>query len=219
MEIFTNIVTFFLAGLSAFLVINTLVSESKNLHFIFSIWKRFRFGMLVQCILIILLIVITAVVLCTYIPFLEYGWLNIFVKGGGNITIAPVQTASQSSSLIMRILPPVFFVILLFAAPFLAKSEEKSFRYEHEDWRSITTQSIKFGLVHLIVGIPLAAGIALIFAGLFFGYKYKKSFDKNIFSFNIDKRREEAMLVSTAYHTMYNTILILLLLVVSIYKI
>ena len=66
------------------------------------------------------------------------------------------------------------------------------------------------------MGVSLAIAIALIFAGLFFGYKYKKAFDKNVVTKDLGEAREEAMLVSTAYHSLYNTVCAVILIILSI---
>jgi len=216
MEILKTVLTVLFAIIAIASVVSTIAKEYKNANFIFAIWKRFRFRMLFETIGVIVLVVMTYVLLVVFFPFLNWGWSDLFIEGGGNIYVAPVMAVSeQSSNWFMKALPFLFLIMFLVAVPFLARMEEKWFRYGHEEWSEIIPQSIKFGLIHLVVGIPIATGIALIISGLFFGYKYKKAFDKNIGVMSYSEASDEALMVSTTYHSFYNTFLVVALLVLS----
>lgn len=216
METFKTVLTVFFAIITITSVVSMAVKERKNINFILSVWKRFRFHMLFETIGIVFLVLLTYILLVSFLPFLSWGWSQLFIEGGGNIYIAPVAAVSEHSShWFMKALPFLFLGGLLVFVPFFAKAEEKWFRYECEKWREIIPQSIKFGLVHLIVGVPIATGIALIILGLYFGYKYKKAFDKNIKNMNYSEASEEALMASTVYHSFYNSFLVLILLVLS----
>ena len=197
----------------------TLRAERTNFGFAKQVWRRFRIGMFIQCFLLFVLTVIIGILLVTSIPGMQYGWLNLFIPGGGNAVIAPVTDASSSDYLLLRLVPVVFCLAFLFAIPFLAKYEEESFRKGHTDWKSIWWQSTKFGLVHCFVGIPIGAGVALIVPGLFYAYCYKRTFEKTIDAHGRLAAEEEAVMVSTAYHSMYNSIIITVLLIVSVMQV
>lgn len=223
-----------------FLVLIATVSIAQVLYinrgrmgFVWSIWKRFRLMMLVEILFVLILTITVIATLCIYIPFLRWGWLNLFISGGGNILIAPVVEGSESSSMLVRILPPIFFVALLVALPFIAHCEEEIFRRGYHEWGEIARQSVKFGLVHILVGIPLAAGIALIIPGFFFAWKYRTALSqqldldyykivarryRSMFKGDIkiefdDVSEDEAVMVSTTYHTFYNSLVVLLILI------
>lgn len=216
MEILKTVLTVLFAIIAIASIVSTIAKEYKNANFIFAIWKRFRFRMLFEIIGVFVLVVVTYILLVSFLPFLDWGWSDLFMEGGGNIYVAPVMAVSeQSSNWFMKALPFLFLIMFLIAVPFLAKMEEEWFRYGREEWSEIIPQSIKFGLIHLIVGIPIAAGIALIISGLFFGYKYKKAFDKNIVAMGYSEASEEALMVSTTYHSFYNTFLVMMILVLS----
>lgn len=167
------IMIFVVAGVAYY-----FISNLRRLNFIWLIWKRFRPLMFLE-VLGVLSFVIGAVLLMWQVPFLRWGWWSLLGGStGGNILVAPILEGSESSYLFVRILVLCFFLFLLITLPFLAKAEEEIFRQGQYDWRSITKQSIKFGLMHLLVGVPLSAAFALIGAGFFFGYKYRKSFAK-----------------------------------------
>ncbi len=134
--------------------------------------------MFVQVFGILLLTIATTVALWE-VPGMKYGWINLFFGGGGNMLVKPITDGSQSTSISIRLMVPLFFFALMLVFPFLARSEERSFRKGYDEWGSIIKQSVKFGLVYCLVGVPLAAGIALIITGFFYGYKYKRAFDRN----------------------------------------
>lgn len=217
-----------------------LYTNRDRLRFVWSVWKRFRPLMLVEVLAALVLTITVGMTLWTYVPFLHWGWFNLFVSGGGNVLFSPVVEGSESSSMLVRMLPPFFFVALLVAFPFLAHYEEEKYRRGYHEWREIARQSVKFGLVHLWVGIPLAVGIGLILPGFFFAWKYRsalhKTIDPGIWSQIQDvkekarsmgikgkirveagtEQEDEAVMVSTAYHTLYNSLLVLLALVLAV---
>lgn len=129
--------------------------------------------------------------------------------------VAPIMDASDSSSVILRIVPVMFLVGLLIILPFLAKREEEDYRRGHNTYKAIILKSIPFGLVHLLAGIPLAAGFALIGVGIFYGHKYKTALDKLTPSMPYELAENEAVMVATVYHTLYNSVLVILLIIIA----
>lgn len=182
--------------------------------FILATWKRIRPLMILEVIALIATGLGIVVTLAYYVPFLSWGWTNLFYKGGGNILLSPVLEASGSSNIWATRLMQAFILVFLITTPFLCKAEEDTFRKGHHEWRDITKNSIYFGLVHLTVGVPLAAAIALIGVGFFFGWKYRRTFMRlRKEEIRWDNAEEEATLVSTTYHTIYNSILCTILVV------
>lgn len=88
----------------------------------------------------------------------------------------------------------VFLALLMINVPRLALNEEYAFRKGFKDCRSITLQSLKFGLVHCLVGVPLGFGLALGLAGAWFAFLYLKGGTR----------------LSAAYHSIHNWSLLLL---------
>lgn len=216
MEVLVTVGKLLLVALAVAGVAHPLLKERRNYEFIWQVLKRFRFGLFVQAFGVLLAVVAVGFALYTYVPVLKYGWLNLFFDNGGNLFIRPIQDGSKSSSEFIRFLPVLFFVVLMVVLPFMAKTEEEMFRKGHDEWKDIVWQSVKFGLVHCFVGIPLAFGIALILTGLFYGQKYKRSLDRNVRTLGYSNAQDEAVMASTTAHTMCNTIVVTLLLVVAL---
>ncbi|HEU0085735.1 MAG TPA: hypothetical protein VFQ59_02130 [Candidatus Paceibacterota bacterium] len=138
--------------------------------------------------------------------------MNLFYNEGGNIYIAPIIEAANTSIRWVQVLPFLFFLLFLVAIPLLAHLEEKIFRKGNHKWPDIIKQSVVFGLIHCLVGISLAAGIALIGTGFFYANKYRKTYLKELKEHNDHTRAEEqAVLVSTTYHSFYNSVIIITL--------
>jgi hypothetical protein len=69
----------------------------------------------------------------------------------------------------------VLFVILLFLnLPRLAEAEEFSFRDGTKNWLHAIPRSLAFGLMHMVVGVPLWLGLALSVPGMWFTSQYFK---------------------------------------------
>lgn len=211
-----------------------LLPIKPKLRFTLDIWKKFRIKMFFEIIGLIIITIAVFEFLYLFVPYLKYGWLNLFIKGGGTIAITPVIEESKSPNFIIRIIPPVFLFIFLLAIPSLAKLEEEKYRKGFIRWKDIYVQSVKFGLAHLLMGVPLAAAFALIISGLFYGHKYRNAFISSISTYSADKYNKQfndkpffeakmmsenkAISISTAYHALYNSILISVIVVIILIK-
>lgn len=218
MDLLITVIKLVFGGLIAYAIVSELVEKRNELGFIKDVWKKFRIGMFFQSLLVIILVIATYAITTEFVPGANYGWSQLIFSDGGNIAVEPFVDASESRYQVVRFLPVIFLSIFLIALPFIAKWEEEVFREGYIEWKEILWQSTKFGFAHCIyAGVPIGAGIALIIAGLFFGYHYKKSFEKNLDNLGYWEAEENAVFHSTVVHTMYNSILITLLLVGSIF--
>lgn len=102
-----------------------------------------------------------------------------------------------------------FWLMLMVGIPFWARLEERIFRQGANSWRQICIRSVQFGLVHLLVGIPILAGFVLIVPGFLFACRYKYVYSAYLKRHrNPLKAQEAGMLASTADHAVYNAILV-----------
>ena len=90
--------------------------------------------------------------------------------------------------------------------PYLAKSEEELFRSNLLTIRSRITNSIGFGLIHVVVGVPLYISLVLALVGFVFSIFYIKTY-KRFSHINEEKANLEATLASTSIHSKYNFII------------
>ncbi|MFB2976661.1 tetratricopeptide repeat protein [Microseira sp. BLCC-F43] len=129
--------------------------------------------------------------------------------------VQPVKEANQNKTSpeinidYAQIITVGIWIVLMLLVPFWANFEEKIFRQGANTWKQILIRSTQFGLVHILVGIPIFAGFVLIIPGFLFACRYKYIHDKNLKQTNDEKMAQEAGVeASTADHAIYNAILI-----------
>ncbi len=120
----------------------------------------------------------TVIFLSNAWPPLAWGWWRL-TGGSGNIVMGQTANEGQLWSWLSFAIP----IGLVLLVPWLAHQEECIFRYGTEDdgWpRRLRTQAV-FGLAHsLFMGVPIAAGLALILAGIAFQVIYLVAFRRSI---------------------------------------
>jgi membrane protease YdiL (CAAX protease family) len=152
--------------------------------------------------------VMTTVITLTSIglpKFMTWSWISMLGSDGdpsGNIMAAPFKSGSVT-------IIGIFWLLLTLALPYLAKGEEKTFRGLIFGTKRRIITSIKFGLVHMIVGVPLFIALILAVVGYIFSIFYVKAFYKatKVDPYTAD---DVAINVSTSVHAKYNFLIITL---------
>ncbi len=207
------------SSLIIFMLLNIMAAFALNkrrITFILEIWKRFRVGMFFEVMGILILVMSSIILMMAYVPYFKYGWFNFISEAGGNILFSPILDLSFSANIILRSFVPIFFLLMILAVPFFVEMEEEIFRKGHVTWKEITRQSIFFGLTHLIVGIPIAAGIALCIPGFFLGYKYRHTYLKKRIVLEEKEAIQEALYMCTTYHAMIDTVLMVYIIIMTL---
>jgi hypothetical protein len=139
--------------------------------------------------------------------FMTWSWISMLGSDGssapsGNIVAAPFKSGSV-------LIIGGFWFLLSLALPYLAKGEEQAFRSMVFGTKNRIITSIKFGLVHMIVGVPLFIALILAVAGYIFSIFYVKAFYKaaKVDPYTAD---DVAVNVSTSVHAKYNFLIITL---------
>jgi membrane protease YdiL (CAAX protease family) len=136
--------------------------------------------------------------------FMTWSWISLLGSGAdtpsGNILAAPFKSGSV-------IIISIFWLLLTLALPYLAKGEEKVFRSLVFGTKSRIITSIKFGLIHMVVGVPLFIALILAVVGYIFSIFYVKTFNKaaKVDPYTAD---EVAINVSTSVHAKYNFLIV-----------
>lgn len=115
-----------------------------------------------------LLLVVIATLLALSPNVLGFSWLSLLAqtpeeKTGTNLMIAPATVPWAGIA---------FFVLLGLNLPRLARREEEMFRRGTTSWKDAFPRSVRFGFIHMVVGVPVAAALGLIGSGLFFTWRY-----------------------------------------------
>ena len=139
--------------------------------------------------------------------FMTWSWISMLGDGGANAPSGNIMAAPFKSGSVLVIAG--FWFLLSLALPYLAKGEEEAFRSMVFSTKKRIITSIKFGLVHMIVGVPLFVALILAVVGYIFSIFYVKAFNK---AAKVDPNSADkvAVLASTSVHAKYNFLIITL---------
>ena len=173
------------------------------------------------------------------VPVTQYG-LGSLVGLTGNAVFAPVEEAAvraggapltQASAAQqpwwVNALIFGFVAALTALLPWLAYGEERMFRMGLERAGALrqVVSAVRFGLIHLLMLIPVAAALAVGVAGFWYGRVYRKAYASaraqtrvlvGPFGEEVEEplpvaeARSRGLLASTVWHTAFNTTIIAL---------
>lgn len=167
------------------------------------IWRRLGLRHLRAALIAIPLVVVAYLAIAALLPWTQWGWWSA-LGGLGNIAAGQTATSPETEpSLVLRVAPFFFLAAMLCYLPAAARLEERWFRLggEHRSTAQRTGRALAFGLVHLVMGIPIAAALAITGAGWIFQREYLVAFRRR-------GSRHDAMVASTSAHLAYNMILL-----------
>lgn len=160
-----------------FMLFSTMGSPKKRevLKRRLSHLKSLRISHFLKAWVVFFGVFVVASVLYALFPPLRWGWWSAL--GNGGTSVIPASSAANPSAfeLVMPVL--MCIMVLLFLASW-AYEEEDAFRRGSEDRTGLQRFIVAFlfGMMHVIVGIPLAVGMALTLAGLAFTKAYLRGF-------------------------------------------
>lgn len=151
------------------------------------VWSRIRPRHVLGSLALLVVVLSTAIVLLTTVPWLGYG-LGSLIGLGGNAVFAPLEEAVARSGAaagggpdwFLALVATVFLGALGALLPWLAFVEEEVFRAGLED-ASLPREigaALLFGLAHLIMLVPVAAGLAIAVAGLTYSRIYRRAYHR-----------------------------------------
>ncbi|MFW5697345.1 MAG: hypothetical protein ACOCX1_02160 [Fimbriimonadaceae bacterium] len=155
--------------------------------------KRFL-PALISALFVLVAVLFVGTVLYVYGgPILQFSWLTLLATTPEEAAEAPQNLAL--SGVRIPFFGLIFIALLALNVPRLAMNEEYMFRKGVRGIGPHAWASLKFGLAHCLIGVPIAFGLALGIAGAWFSYQYSKG----------GLRR------SGAYHILHNWLILLLL--------
>ncbi|MBX7133034.1 MAG: hypothetical protein K1X67_10190 [Fimbriimonadaceae bacterium] len=129
-------------------------------------WTRIL-GLVGQSTVIFSLVLVAGALLWMAWPdVFGFSWLNLLARrgeSGTNLMVAPAG---------IPYFGVFFYLLLMLNIPRLARIEEYRFRLRTRDWPHAVRRSIRFGLAHCIIGVPIGFGLAISIGGLWFSYQY-----------------------------------------------
>jgi len=205
-DLLSNLLTFAVLGFMGFRLA-TGVQRSRTAggrSLVRRIWRNAGWRH-VWPVPILLTMVIAAATAIMLVPGLDWGWWSA-IGGEGNPVFG--STDSTAGTVWEWLVPLVFMTLLLPALPLFAHAEERIFRRGAEHWsaRRRALKTVQFGLVHALVGIPIGAALALSVGGAYFLRTYLHAYARS-------GSTADATLESTTAHTVYNGVIIVVVLV------
>jgi hypothetical protein len=144
----------------------------------------------------VLFVVVVTFVMLAEIPGLSWGWWSA-IGGTGNPAFGGAPEGSTGPFEV--VIPIVFAGLLLVGLPLLVEGEEWVFRRgaEHRGRAANLRRAVLFGLVHALIGVPIAAALALTVGGVYFTWAYLRAY-------RATGSAEAALNESTRSHLAYN---------------
>jgi hypothetical protein len=181
-----------------------------------AVWRRIRVRHVAGSLALLAVVLGIAVGLMTLAPVTGLG-LGSLIGMTSNAVFAPVEEAAARSSQVtgpaaetvasaVNVVSLLFLGGLLVLFPWLAFVEESVFREGLEAVGTLRRlwSALRFGLLHLVMLVPLAAALAIAVAGLWYGHIYLRAYAAT-------EQRDEAVLASTVWHTTFNSTIVVLL--------
>jgi hypothetical protein len=239
------------AGVILLLLVRAARPAWRNRALAVAVWRRIRLRHVAGCLG--LLVVVTGVLgaLLHLLPFTRIG-VGSLIGLHGNAVFAPLEEASLRTGgngfaapdalapaaagpdlgQVLFLAGAVAFLLgLLLLLPWLAYVEERTFREGLESAGLLreSLTALRFGLIHLVMLIPLAAALAVGVAGFAYGRVYKRTHRRFAAQTEVvegpfgvpvtvapspARVRGEAVLEATVWHTTFNSMIVLLVLAV-----
>ncbi len=141
------------------------------------------------------------------VPGLDFGWWYA-IGGDGN----PALGSTSAGGGALDWLPLLFIPLLALGLPVLVEGEERMFRLGAETRSTAANlrRAVAFGLVHAVVGIPLAAALALTTGGCYLTHCYLRAWRST-------HSRDAALVEATRAHLAYNLTILALAVPLLVY--
>lgn len=149
------------------------------------VWARLRPAVWLRAGALAVVVLVVATALLELVPVLRHG-LGSLVSFQGNAVFTPLEQAAEAlgpapatgPDWAVIALATGFLGLLAALLPWLAFLEEEAFRAGSEvlDLRRQATSALRFGLVHLVMLVPLGAALAIAIAGFAYGRVYRRQF-------------------------------------------
>lgn len=184
----TTLLRLFITGWIVVLLARSARTAWDQRLLVREIWQRITLRHVLGSALLLAVVLTVAATLLTALPWLGHG-LGSLVGFHGNAVFVPLEEAVAHSGPVPTSGPDwmviglatVFLALLAALLPWLAFVEEEIFRagLERAELGEQIRSAVWFGLVHLVMLVPLAAALAIAVAGFAYGRVYRRAFTRS----------------------------------------
>lgn len=166
---FTRVAAPYLWGLWLSALLAQPLMQRENRRYSLDLYSRVRPRHIASSLLLVASTLAAYAAISSAVPATNTSWISALSGGGSsgtegtNLLIAPAT---------LPILGPVFIALLVLNMPLLTRLEERLFRGGTRSYIGAIPRSLVFGLAHCLVGVPVAAGLALAIPGMWFSRCY-----------------------------------------------
>lgn len=178
-----------IAVVVALLLARAAVGAWRNRWLAVRVWRSVRPRHVAGSLGLLAAVLGTFLLLVTVLPVTAWG-PGTLLGLTGNAVFAPIEGALQDVPAVTGAAAPAafpwpqaaavlgFLALLVVLFPFLAYGEERAFRsgLERAGPGRQLWSALRFGLIHLVMLIPLAAALAIAVAGLGYGLAYRSRY-------------------------------------------
>jgi hypothetical protein len=223
------------------LLVRAGVIAWRNRAFGVQVWRSVRPRHVLGSVALLAVVLGVFTALLAFVPVTQYG-LGSLVGFDGNAVFAPVEEVAVRAGGTplseggggtpwwVDAAIVAFLGLLGALLPWLAFGEERLFRLglERATLPREVWMALRFGLVHLVMLIPVAAALAVAVAGFWYGRVYRGAYARtrarSIAVVGPDgepieapppvgEARRDALLASTVWHTTFNSIIVVLVMI------
>ncbi|MHB8698670.1 MAG: hypothetical protein ACYC9J_11695 [Sulfuricaulis sp.] len=145
-------------------------------------------------------------------PFLQWGLLKLIMSNNANPVTQPIVQSAGHGGVWITVFILLFYATLAIVLPLVALKEERIFRAGHHTRGSVVIQAFKFGLSHLVVGIPIVIALVLVVPGVYFSLCYCEAYLNAVLNQVPDQQAiEYGVHASHTVHSIYNLTILTIL--------
>jgi len=157
--------------------------------------------------LVIIVIAIAALLIILELPsFLTFSWITLIdsEQSSGNVIMTPIFSGRLP-------LATAFYLVLVAFIPYFSEIEERAFRSHILTRKARLKKSLVFGLVHMVMGVPLIIALVIGWLGWIYSVRYVKAYRAvYINTGSVELSDSYATHQAVSLHAKYNLIVITL---------
>lgn len=168
-----------------FMLSRATVAAWRMRDLAFTVWRHIRFRHVAAAAGLLVIVAGASFALLTWVPPTRIGLGNL-VGFTGNAVFVPLEEAvshtpapTAGADWPLAIIATAFLGLLGLLLPWLAFVEEEMFRagLERASFGEQARRALVFGLAHLVMLVPLAAGLSIGLAGFVYGRIYRHGYE------------------------------------------